>query len=93
MKQVLGGSGSGGSGYTCWCNSGISFKIIDISAIKLLSIIILGSIYLAFILIINLLMPIITKSRNSENTTYEINSIKADEYIFEMQLKNNLDMK
>lgn len=32
-------------------------------------------------------MPIITKSRNSENTTYEINSIKADEYIFEMQLK------
>ena len=67
--------------------SGISFKIIDISAIKLLSIIILGSIYLAFILIINLLMPIITKSRNSENTTYEINSIKADEYIFEMQLK------
>ncbi len=21
MKQVLGGSGSGGSGYTCWCNN------------------------------------------------------------------------
>jgi protein-disulfide isomerase len=59
-------------------------KIIDFNIVNL---IVTGSIYLIFILIINLLVPNLNKEKQNENINYEINSIKANENVFSTLLK------
>ena len=54
-------------------------KIVDFSLINL---IVTGSIFAIFILIINVLVPSLSKDKQTENINYEINSIKANEEVF-----------
>ncbi|OJV87177.1 MAG: hypothetical protein BGO34_12555 [Bacteroidia bacterium 44-10] len=62
--------------------TGMGFGYIDLSAVNPWELIITGSIYVIAILTINMLIPVITRSSNMENSQYEINSIKADEDVF-----------
>ncbi|MEA4918956.1 vitamin K epoxide reductase family protein [Proteiniphilum sp.] len=66
---------------------GMGFGHFQSFAINLLDLLFTGSIYLISILTINILAPVISKSRNTDNIRYEINSIKADEDVFKALLK------
>ena len=62
--------------------TGMGFGYIDLPAVNPWELIITGSIYVIAILTINMLIPVIARSSNMENSQYEINSIKADEDVF-----------
>ncbi|MDR2916910.1 MAG: thioredoxin domain-containing protein [Tannerella sp.] len=52
------------------------------------SILLVGCIYLIPVLVLNMLTPIFTGNEKNENTTQEINSLKANEEIFKILLKD-----
>ena len=58
-------------------------KIVNFSFIDL---ILTGSIFAIIILIINILVPNLSKDKQTENIKYEINSIKANEDVFKILL-------
>ncbi len=66
---------------------GLSFSYFHIFPINFVELLITGSIYLISILTINILVPLVSNSRNMENVRYEINSIKANEDVFRALLK------
>ena len=65
----------------------MGFGHFHLFTLSFFELVITGSIYLIFILIINMLISVISKSRNMESIRYEINSIKADEDVFRALLK------
>lgn len=67
--------------------TGLGFNYFQIFPINFLELLITGSIYLISILTIDMLVPMISRSRNTDNIRYEINSIKADEDVFKALLK------
>lgn len=56
------------------------------SQFTFLNLLFVGGIYIIAVLGLNMLVPIIAKSNNANNIQYEINSIKADENVFDTLL-------
>lgn len=63
---------------------------ISVSSFTLVRLFLTGSIYLLFVLGVNMCVAAIAKGFGMENARYEINSIKANEDVFKTLLKNNL---
>ncbi len=66
---------------------GIFSGFFDLYSVTISGLLITSSLYLLAILIINILISTIARSSKMENIQYEINSIKADEDVFETLLK------
>ncbi len=62
--------------------TGVGFRYFNLSAVNPWELITTGCIYVIAILIINMIIPVLARSLNMENSQYEINSIKADEDVF-----------
>lgn len=66
---------------------GVFFDLLNLSAVNILELTITGSIYILSIFTLNMALPVIARSKNSENINYEINSIKSDEDVFTTLLR------
>lgn len=69
------------------CITGLFSGLFNFDAVTIQGILIVCCIYTVSILAINLLIPVIARSSQMESIQYEINSIKADEDVFEILLK------
>lgn len=58
------------------------FDHLHLPSFSTLNLLLIGSVYMVVILTLNMLVPIIAKGMNVSNIKYEINSIKADENVF-----------
>lgn len=66
---------------------GMASETLVLSSVSPLELFIICSLYVLAILTVNILIPIIAQSFQIENIKYEINSLKADEDIFEALMK------
>ena len=66
---------------------GLLFGLLSLPLVTFWGIMITGSIYTISILTINMLIPVIARGSRMENIQYEINSIKADEDVFNTKLR------
>jgi hypothetical protein len=67
--------------------SGLVFDLINFNSITFWEFVITGGIYVVFILTINMLIPVISRSSKLESIQYEINSIKSDTEVFNALLE------
>jgi uncharacterized membrane protein len=72
-----------------WLIFGVNmiFGYLTIADFSLLDLIITGSVIAILILIINILVPKLSKDKQTENINHEINSIKANEDVFKILLQ------